>query len=525
MVRPLNPNKGDSFKNDLHTLVAGSKAPIDGLVDGNVYFVHNPTSTGFQLSSTIGGGAINLDLSRDGLYSNHSGNVYTNVNVNSGGHTFAFEGLNLTSSPAGEHWLVHDISGFNDTDGGQFSGVGGASSLAGAESGDFETTSGTSSKSGGGVSVGSITSDADAIVTTNLTIFGGATLVSDGTIEVLTLSRADVNANSEGLNIGLVSVGGSNAYADITNTTLLTVHDNATLTARANLSVRATSKSDATASASSDGGGLFGSADTKSHAFITHQTEALVAGDLTAGGTLLVEGFTDANAENDAISFAAGVVGSVNANDNNTQGARVGEGTSYTKATITGTANLVGSSVIVRSDTAARADSYGRSKSAALGADSDAGAYARVDGTTQTTLQTMAMITAQVNTTIEASLSKLVVYAKSDAKCSCAGGSTDSNATDISNAKAKVIGEQDAFIWTSNLYVNVLGNDPSITRTRNRSGAWLDGGGKGGSETKNVRRHIDWESTTIILGEPNPSIHIDPNGIHRRTRQHHRHRR
>lgn len=77
---------------------------------------------------------------------------------------------------------------------------------------------------------------------------------------------------------------------------------------------------------------------------------------------------------------------------------------------------------------------------------------------------------------------------------------------------ALVTGEKNALITTTNLFVNALGGTPSISRRRDRDAAWIDIGNKGGSETKHVYRDIDWESTTVFPGEPNPSLRIDASG-------------
>ena len=72
--------------------------------------------------------------------------------------------------------------------------------------------------------------------------------------------------------------------------------------------------------------------------------------------------------------------------------------------------------------------------------------------------------------------------------------------------------QKDAFITTADLQVFA-----KATGTRSRDDATTGGGfivfgGGDGSSTNNIKRHIDWESTTIMLGEPNPTIEIDANG-------------
>jgi len=80
-------------KQVVHAIVAAGNAPISGLQDGHGYFVVGCTgasgscnnATGFQLSNSLGGGAIDID----------------NRGVGGGPHLFSREGLNLTSTGQG----------------------------------------------------------------------------------------------------------------------------------------------------------------------------------------------------------------------------------------------------------------------------------------------------------------------------------------------------------------------------------------------------------------------------------------
>ena len=121
-------------------------------------------------------------------------------------------------------------------------------------------------------------------------------------------------------------------------------------------------------------------------------------------------------------------------------------------------------------------------------------------------------VTGESSVTLTAILSAITVNAKSDSSCGCLGGDTDSNANDDAQITTRVVGGKDAVITTSKLYVNSLAPSVAVTRDRRRSGGLFDGGSRGGSETKGVKRHIDWESTTILLGEPNPLLHIAADG-------------
>ncbi|MFZ1412162.1 MAG: hypothetical protein WAS07_11935, partial [Micropruina sp.] len=218
-----------------HTLVAYSRRPIGGLNNGQVYFTKNRTTTTFQLSSTLGGGALGL--------SDSGGN----------GHVFAYEGLDLTSAGTGSKSLRLDISSGS---GGQFEGVGGAKAFAVPTFGDGRVTSSTTGVSGGFIEIGSPDASATVTVNTNLVINGGANLNAQD-IVIETDSRLDVKATSDSDGVGFVSVADASATATGTNNSALTIHDNAILTALDSLTVRGQTQSDVAASASSDKTGFF----------------------------------------------------------------------------------------------------------------------------------------------------------------------------------------------------------------------------------------------------------------------------
>ncbi|MFZ1411071.1 MAG: hypothetical protein WAS07_06420, partial [Micropruina sp.] len=190
----------------------------------------------------------------------------------------------------------------------------------------------------------------------------------------------------------------------------------------------------------------------------------------------------------------------------------IGTGGSRVAVVIGGTAHLVGETVTLLADTSIDAYAYGESDSDAVGADSDARADAIARGVNEVVLGSLAQVTGDASVTFTATFSKIKVNAVSDSSCSCLGGDTDSEANDDAQVTTKVTGVKDALIRTALLYVNSLAPDVSVTRDRRKSGGLFDGGSRGGSETKDVKRHIDWESTTILLGEPNPKLHIAADG-------------
>ena len=70
-------------------------------------------------------------------------------------------------------------------------------------------------------------------------------------------------------------------------------------------------------------------------------------------------------------------------------------------------------------------------------------------------------------------------------------------------------GAKDAFITTADLKVYALATGSKANVSATTGGGFIVFGGGSGNGNNNLKRYIDWESTTILLGEPNPEIEID----------------
>ena len=175
-------------------------------------------------------------------------------------------------------------------------------------------------------------------------------------------------------------------------------------------------------------------------------------------------------------------------------------------------------------DTRSDAEAYSEGDCDAVGADCDARADVRVNGTTEVLLETATTFAEpQLDGTqsiwIEATQSLMRASARPAPSCTCLGGDTDSRVYVIVDTLSLVTGVKDAMLRTARLDVRSTAPDSTTTidRDSSQSGGAFDGGGSGDgaseSNSPNVDRDIDWESTTILLGEPNPKIHIDDQGI------------
>ena len=205
-------------------------------------------------------------------------------------------------------------------------------------------------------------------------------------------------------------------------------------------------------------------------------------------------------------------------------GARVGQSGSKTTVTVQGNAKLLAADVKLWADTRSDAEAYSEGDCDAVGADCDARADVRVNGLTEVKLEKRTdLLIPQVDGTqsiwIEAGQSLLRAYGKAYSSCSCLGGDTDSRVYVIVDTLSLVTGVKDSMLRTALLNVRATApdNTTSVVRDSSQSGGAFDGGGSGDgsgeSNSPNVDRDIYWESTTILLGEPNPKIRINSSGI------------
>jgi hypothetical protein len=480
----------------LHSLRATNDEPMPGLVDGQSYFAVNRTATSFQLANSPSDSAIS----------------FNNGGLTGGSHTFAVEGINLTAAGgAGEHHLVLDI--FNGGTG-LFNGVGGARGVSGAPSGDQTVTASTTGVAGGLVTVtDGANASADQTVTTNLNMAGGAHLSADN-ITIETDSKMTVAASADSDSGGFVSIGDGAATATGAHNSTLTIGTNAELTALKDLTMRAKTTSDVDTLATFGSGGFIGTAKGDATSRLTYSTQTLVNGDLTAGGALLIESRTSADAEANS-EVDAGGLGADGESDsfaivgnNNILGTQA-----QTRTEIRGSADLIGANVTIGAYTdKLRARAFAETDVTAAGADCDAYADTDVNSLNETVLKDNAEITGNEKITVEAEYISIDNTARSDSDLDAVGGDTDSYSSAYLDSRAKIEGHWEALLRTAALEVNAEQTSVTSYATARRDGAWFDGGGSSSPETKNALREIYWESHTIMLGEPNPELEIDENG-------------
>ena len=106
------------------------------------------------------------------------------------------------------------------------------------------------------------------------------------------------------------------------------------------------------------------------------------------------------------------------------------------------------------------------------------------------------------------------LHATAHANCDCGGGDTDATAKLDYNSTARVVGRDTSIIRTAYLWLEAF-QDPDndhYTRSADSDGGLLDGGSESSPGSTNRFRSFHWESTVILLGEPNPVLVIDSTG-------------
>lgn len=519
---PLNAGtKTEFIAEQRHSLTLASQAPIPGLTDGATYLVDTTGLAANQFKlQTLSGTPINISsaITKVGGRNPELGGTHFTVALSFSGHRFAHEGINLTSTGSGTQRLVIDLTGAAaGNDNGRFSGIGGAATLAGSDSGDLESVASATGKTGGAINVGEAETKAYGELETNLTIKTGVSLEAN-VIEVTTRSILNVTGTADGIGGGAISISGARSNASGTNTSKLDIQGGTTLTARDSILVQGRTTSDIDALAESDSGGFAGGDATSAFAYSAYETIVEIGGTLTAGKSLTVNSITDADAEAEAESDFGAFGGDADSRaeayvgrQKNILGNNAVTFKGDTDVTIETNATLTGETLALTAQTNGRAFSDSDSDADCGFCDSDANSISRSDSDSTVTLQTMAMLNADTLVTITAD-QKQIIHAKALARCDCFAGGKDADATASANGTSLVTGVKDAFITTAELNVFALATGTSVTDDAATGGGFIVFGGGDGSSDNNIKRHIDWESTTILLGEPNPSIHIEADG-------------
>ena len=289
--------------------------PIQGLVDGNTYYVIPVDASHFKLAATPGGAAI--DISNAGT---------------SGNHIIGVEGVDLAQG-FGTHTLRLDLTA-TSTGNHVIRGAGGAASLLVFSSGDDGIATALA-KGASGSFVGDKGSIAkvDSTLDTSAALANGAKVTAGGDVVVSSTAFAEGTATADNLQGSIVfGLGTGTANVSLTDNNSATVGANAVVNAGGDFRLQAESTHNADIDA--DSGGIAGIAFTRANgtASIRHHTTTSVGAGaiITAGDQLRLSSTSDttASATVNADGTGFGVGASANRDDDESgetpRGVRIG---------------------------------------------------------------------------------------------------------------------------------------------------------------------------------------------------------
>ena len=146
----------------------------------------------------------------------------------------------------------------------------------------------------------------------------------------------------------------------------------------------------------------------------------------------------------------------------------------------------------------------------AFGADSDATATVNANGIAEVLLETKSsaagyQIIGNQAVWLQALYDNVNVSTSSDAACHCFAGDATARSDIFYDTAAKVTGRDESFIETADLTVDANQNIDRYDKHANAHGGAFVGHHEPKDGALNAYRRIFWETTVIMLGEPNPS--------------------
>ncbi|GAB3043216.1 hypothetical protein GCM10027052_26710 [Parafrigoribacterium mesophilum] len=507
----LIPNTTPAGLRATHSLQRVGHESI-GLVDGNMYFISVTSGTTFQLKDA-------------------AGTVQTGLVDKLGTHRLVDEGIAAVSQGTGTQQLYLDLpNGSLVGTPHVLIGVGGPGALLADLSGGVNGVPSATSTGigGGGFDFKDVYSTVDVRPTVTVDIRNGT--LRGGAVKLNGTSYANAAVSSVARGGGFIGFGAAHANAHVVNTVTVVVANGASIFSSTDVEITALGFITANGEAVNRTGGLISGADTDVDLELGFTVSTLVAGDVVAGRTVLVDAAAGFDASARASSGSGGLGTNTDANDDSSQGVQIGGEHSATVATtVAGTGSILGDEVqlsaaigrqhtvngatgaiqtallqargIARSD----ADAY------ALGADSDAGAYVRLNSAATVTLEKDSAVEG-TDVFIRSAHENLDLQADANANCGCGGGDTDARADVTATTTSSVVGADESIVRTAGLHVAAYQYFSNLYVHAHRSGGLFDFGSSDANLTYQPARDILWESTTYLLGEPNPILIVDASG-------------
>ncbi|WP_203230655.1 calcium-binding protein [Agromyces humi] len=483
-----------------------------GLVEGRMYFIDVLNGTQFQL----------LDA---------AGTVQTGLVDKLGTHRLVDEGIATVSGGTGTQQLYLDLpaSALVGTPH-VLIGVGGPGALLADLSGSVNGVPSATSTGigGGGFDFKDVFSEVDVRPTVTVDVQGG--LLRGGAVKVNGTSYANAAVSSVAKGGGFVGFGAANANADVVNTVTVTLADGASIFSSSDVEITAVGFITANGEGVNRTGGLISGADTDIDLELGFNVATLVAGDIFANRTVLVDAAAGFDATASASSGSGGLGTNADANDDSGQGVQIGhDHAASVSTTVAGTGSILGgdiqlSAAVGRQYTVnstngdiqgslleARGIARSTADAYALGADSDAGAYVKLNSSATVSLLTNASVEG-ADIFIRAAHENLNLQADANADCGCGGGDTDARADVSVSTTSSVVGADESVLRTSGLHVAAYQYFSKLYVHAHRSGGLFDFGSADATLSYAPARDILWESTVYLLGEPNPILIVDASG-------------
>ncbi|MEO0465131.1 MAG: hypothetical protein AAF216_01205 [Pseudomonadota bacterium] len=475
-----------------HSLREVEDEPIGGLTEGNSYYVVG----GNQLSLTQGGPAINLFLTGP---------------ATGGTHEFVAEGVDLQDGgPGSGQTLVVNLTSSSIS--GVFDGVGGAGGFAAPSADDGVVTASGSGAGGGLIQNGDAETKALATVTTNLTVAGGAA-IKGANVTIATDSALGAASTADGGGGGGISLGGAKGDADGRHTTSLTVGENANIEATGNIDVTTRLKSNVVSHGESSQGGLFASATGDADSRLEYGTKITIDGKLIAGGTANVATRVDSNVDAEARAYGGGLGANT---DIDADAVIVAEdGFVGSQIQLLNDADVQGNDVILSSQfEKQRARSYTDTTAGGAGGRAVAESDSTIRSANEVLLENGSNIVGNESILIEAEYSQTSNTSRARAALYAIGGKTSGDAESRLTNAAKVEGMWEATLTTARLDVDVVDFNRTHTASGNGTGVFI-GPKDDRSETGDLTldRDIFWEAHVFLLGEPNPELVVNEDGV------------
>lgn len=481
--------------------------PIQGLVDGNTYYVIPVDANHFKLAATPGGAAI--DISNAGT---------------SGNHIIGVEGVDLAQG-FGTHTLRLDLTA-TSTGNHVIRGAGGAASLLELSTGDDGiATALAKGASGSFAGVKGSTAKVGATLDTSAKLGDGANVTAGGDVVFSSTAFAEGTATADNLQ-GSVVFGLGTGTADVfmINNNSATIGANAVVNAGGDFRLLAQSTHNADIDADSGGIKSIAIARANGTASIRHHTTASV-GDgarVTAGDVLQLSSTSDtiASATVNADGTGFGVNASANRDDDESgeapRGVRIGrsDDRGTTSVDVGDNANLSARTVDVDAKVV-------HLKGKAMSKTNTKGLVTASNPVSRVEIFDDAMITVNPGARIRGEAKVDLRTDHADFRASSAANADALDLTGVAtvksinkaDTKSTISTSAGAIITTHDLEADATTTVNQFSTKPTKDGFGIDLGDSATVKSDNAARLINFNAGVVLLSGPNPELIVNEAGL------------